>query len=44
MILRSAAAALLIVSLLVGGAVSCGKYGSPERPGSPGPPAPEESP
>ena len=44
MMLRRAAAALLVVSLLAAGSLSCGKYGPPLRPGSPEQPAPEESP
>ncbi len=39
--IRRAAALLLALSLLVGGAISCGKLGPPERPGRD---APEQSP
>ena len=35
MMLRNAATALLVVSLVTGGAVSCGRYGSPVRADSP---------
>ncbi len=40
MTLRRIAAALLVVSLFAASALSCGKYGPPERPGRE---APEES-